>query len=115
MIPIAKSQVLSREERALMRAVKRAVLKHVPGAQVVLYGSAARGTRGPESDYDIVILTPQKLATADEDRIMDAVHWIGIQRDAVLSVAFTSQDEWELPFTKASPYYKNVLSEGVLL
>lgn len=115
MIPIAKSQVLSPEERALMRAVKRVVWKHVPGAQVVLYGSAARGTRGPESDYDVAVISPQKLTTADEDRIYDEVYRIEIERDAIVSIAFSSLSEWELPLTKATPYYKNVMKEGVVL
>jgi predicted nucleotidyltransferase len=43
---------------ATIGKVARSVL---PGAQVVLFGSHARGEAGPESDYDILVITDQPL------------------------------------------------------
>jgi predicted nucleotidyltransferase len=113
MIPLEKAHNLNESDRDLLRHVKEIVVSLVPGAQVFLYGSVARGEAGPESDYDILALTPDKLSTPEEDRVYDAVYELEVAQDVVISVVFYTLDEWNTDTIKASPHYRNVTREGI--
>ena len=54
---IEQTHVVSEEDKALLREMKKVIREVVSAAEVLLYGSVARGTQGPESDYDILVLT----------------------------------------------------------
>jgi predicted nucleotidyltransferase len=40
--------------------------------------SMARGTQGPESDYDILVLTETPLTAAEEDRFRQATTFVAV-------------------------------------
>jgi hypothetical protein len=46
---------------------------------------------------------------------MDAVHWVGIERDACVSIVILSRQHWDLPLTQATPFYKDVIRDGLVL
>jgi predicted nucleotidyltransferase len=71
-----------------MREVKRSVLNYIPGAVVYLYGSVARGESTPDSDYDVIVITPTKLTTTMEDIVYDAVYQLEVTHDVVISLVF---------------------------
>ena len=48
--------VISQDDKRLLRELKDVVLRWAPDADLLLYGSAARGSRRPESDYDVLVL-----------------------------------------------------------
>ena len=59
-------------DRAMMQRIKQNVLEVDPQAEVWLYGSRARGTANEESDWDVLVLTPQEtVTTAEESRFVD--------------------------------------------
>ena len=80
-----------------------------------MYGSAARGERGPESDYDVLILTDQSLSTADEDAIGDRVYDIELARGAVVSLIFYSRAQWSSVAFRSMPYRQAVERESVVI
>ena len=106
---------LKRSDVALLKEVKQRILDHVPDAKVFLYGSVARGEATPESDYDVLVITPRRLTRPEEDAIYDATYEVDLARDALTSVVFFSQEDWDAPLTKASPFYRNVVRESVSL
>ena len=106
---------LSPRDKALLQEVKRRVVSIEPNAHVLLYGSVARGTATPDSDYDVLVLTPHKLSTAEEDEIYRAIYELELSGDTVVSTMFYSVEEWNSPVVKASPYHKNVVRESVAL
>ncbi len=102
-------------DKRLLLDLKQKVLALIPDAAILLYGSAARGDAGPESDYDILVLLPEPLSRAQEDRIRDAVYDLEIAREVVLSLMFYTREQWDAPVTAASPYRRNIERDGVLL
>lgn len=83
---------------------------------VILYGSAARGTAGSESDVDILVLidgTDQELRNY-EDKLGDVSTDISIKYFKVLSIVDVSYQEY-LDWQEISPFYRNVSEEGVVL
>ena len=108
-------QNLSHSERQLLQQLKSIIIRFVPEATILLYGSAARGAREADSDYDILVITPMALSSKEEDRIQDEVYDLELEQKTVISLIFVSAQEWNLPLSKVSPYHRNVEREGVLI
>ena len=108
-------RILSAADKQLLLDLKNTVLRYLPGATVILYGSSARGQRGPESDMDVLVLSDRKLSSKEEERVDSAVYDLELECGIVLSVVFHSKAEWSSPVLRQSPYYENVMSEGVLV
>ena len=106
---------ISESDRQLLLELKKIVTTMVPGAEVILYGSAARGTRQPDSDYDILVLSRNRLSASEERALESAIYDVMLDRDVVVSTIIYAQDEWTRPLLQASPYSKNVLKDGILL
>jgi len=108
-------ETLTEEEKQMLREVKRAVLQRVPGAEVILYGSAARGERGPDSDYDVLVLVERRLSRAEEDEISGAVYDMELEYGTVILSIVYSRGDWETGLVSVTPYRKNVEREGAVV
>lgn len=113
MIGIEQAKTLSEADKALLVELKSVVQRVVPDAELFLYGSTARGERGPESDYDIMILLNEPLTSAEEDAIENAVYDLELAHGTVISLFFVTREKWNLPFTAATPFYRNVQREAI--
>ncbi|HAH26065.1 MAG TPA: nucleotidyltransferase domain-containing protein [Prolixibacteraceae bacterium] len=102
----------SREE--LLSTIKQTLTTIAPDARVILFGSQARGTALPDSDWDIlVILDKVKIETSDFDNISFALYELGWKEGEHFSPKLYTKEEWmKRSFT---PFYKNVEKEGILL
>ena len=81
---------------------------------IVLYGSVARGTNGPESDVDIAIFVNAKLDADMEDRLSDVVVEMNLKYDRVFSVIDIDDSTYQ-KWRSVTPFYQNVDKEGVVL
>ena len=106
---------VSESDKNLLLELKRVVTKLVPDARLVVYGSVARGTRQPDSDYDVLVLTGRRLQTDEYRRLDRAIYDLQLEREAILSVMVWSRAEWRNPILKSSPYRKNVMREGIAI
>lgn len=106
---------ISESDKALLAELKRVVALIHPEAQVVLYGSAARGERTADSDYDVLVLTNRRLSSVEERELDRAIYDLQVEKGVVLSAIVCPEEEWRDPILQASPYRKNVLREGVII
>ena len=81
--------------------------------QIILYGSAARGTNTEESDVDIAVIV-RKYTEEMHDKMIDFTVDLELEYNKVFSVLLIDYDnfkEWE----NVLPFYKNVKKDGVML
>ena len=64
----------SAEERVLLAQCREAVWAVVPGAEVILYGSRARGDARTDSDYDLLVLVAGEMDWLREDQIRQCLY-----------------------------------------
>lgn len=112
---IAEADTITPADRELLSELKRAVLQLLPDATLLLYGSAAKGAREPESDYDILVLVKTSLSTQEEDRVRGAVYDVALAHDVVFSLIFDALEEWNRPLAGITPYRRNVERDGIVL
>ena len=106
---------IAASDKELLLCAKQSVVRQIPRAKVLLYGSVARGTASQDSDYDILVITPRKLTTREEDAVFDGLYRISLDRDVLLSAVIFSREEWEMPLVKASSFRTNVIKDCLLV
>lgn len=112
---IEEADTLTHADRELLSELKRVVSEFLPTATLLLYGSAARGAREPDSDYDVLVLLDGPISRQEEDRIRDAIYYLELAREVVVSFIFETREQWNQPVAAVSPYHRNVEREGILL
>lgn len=103
------------DHKAIILLIKNSVKATVPDATVILYGSFARGDDRPDSDLDILILlNKDKVTRDDEIKIKYPLYDIEFETGQIISPLVLAKPDWETRH-KISPFYDNVLREGVIL
>ncbi len=100
---------------ALLRQCKGAIRRVVPDADVILYGSRARGQAHEYSDYDILILVDGVVDMALKESILAQVYPLQLDAGALLTLVTYSRKQWDSPLRRAMPFHRNVDREGVIL
>ena len=112
---LEKTDAISLQDRELLIEVAKIVHQDLPDATILLYGSAARGTRQPDSDYDILVLTDHPLAKATEDRIEDAIFALELDRETLISTTYYTAAEWNDPMREAELFHQEVEKDAIAL
>jgi len=115
MISLIEAKTLNADEIAWLQKVYRTILRHIPHARLILYGSTARGSRTPESDFDLIVLTPQLLPPALRDMVRAEIYDIELTHNLVLSILFLDAVEWERLRCWQHPFWHNVSREGIVI
>lgn len=102
-------------QRAILLRCRAAVKAVEPGAEVILYGSRARGDAAPDSDYDLLVLIDGEASLDREDRLRQALFPIELETGCVLTVMAMSRGDWNSPLYEAMPFCRNVKREGLLV
>jgi len=110
-----KKDQLTEPVRVLLLRCIQAVHRDHPDAQIVLYGSRARGEATPESDVDLLVLLNSEISPQERSRIHDTLYVIGLECDLVISTIIKSVPYWERPISRATPLYQAIQTEGILL
>jgi predicted nucleotidyltransferase len=112
---IEEIQFISARDKALLLELKQRVRKIVPSGMLLLYGSAARGSSGSESDYDVLILTDSILSRTEQEAIEESIYELELSHGAVISSIVFTKDEWNAPLFSVTPFHERVEHDGVLL
>lgn len=81
---------------------------------IYLFGSHARGTARPDSDYDLLLVVPKKDKNL-KDKLYDAAVDIFMDTGADISLKIVKKDDFDRLSSLSAPFVENVLKEGVKL
>jgi predicted nucleotidyltransferase len=99
----------------LLERVKDAIRGIEPKAEIILYGSRARGDFSEYSDWDFMVLLDEEVGQARVDNIRHQLHEIEWDTGEVLCAIVRSRKEWESSRYRSMPLSKNILHEGITL
>jgi len=115
MTTLEEAKCVTPQARDLLLELKRIVQEVCPSASILLYGSVSKGTQTPESDYDLLILTEQRLSKTEEKTLERRIYDLELEREAVLSTLFCSREQWDSLLWRGSPLYMEIQKDGVTL
>lgn len=85
-----------------------------PRSKAILYGSRARGDARRDSDWDILwILDKENLTQSDYDTVSYPLVLLGCEIDEEINPILYTTSEWQR--YKTTPFYENVVSDGINL
>lgn len=102
-----KTQFISQLIRKSIRSID-------PNAEVILYGSRARGDERTDSDWDILILTDYAINLQIERNFRDKLYDLELETGEPFSVFAYSKNDWQTK-QRITPFYQNVIQEGIQL
>lgn len=104
---------LRENEKNALRELKERILERFPNAEIILYGSKARGDSDKESDIDLLILVESLVNTKLEEEIFHISYQIELKYELVFGEIVENKDFWNTPLANAMPLHWNIDREGV--
>ena len=103
------------QRRALDDVKLRLLQCGVPIDQLILFGSAARGEAGTESDIDLLVVTAKPVSRRQRHEITDLVFDVNLARGTNISTVVVDSESWLRGALSAMPIRAEVEAEGVVL
>ena len=104
-----------RRKQHIIQLIRQKVNEIDNTAEVILYGSRARGDNKWDSDWDVMILLKQKnvdkkIEQTFRHHLLDLELEIGVP----ISVFVYSKSDWEGKYS-ITPLFKSIKKEGILI
>lgn len=97
-------------EMKIENLVKQEVIKVDPNAEVILFGSRARGDFRKDSDWDFLVLLDRPLTPGLKSLILDNLYYLELEYNSIISAIIHSKSEWEE--LAVTPIYQIIKKEG---
>lgn len=107
---------LESSKRTALEEFLSRIRKHLSSRLVIvrLFGSQAREQATEESDIDLFIVV-KSYSKEVEDSILDEAYEVSLKHDVVITPLVYSEEEVNSPLFQVTPFYKNVMEEGISL
>jgi predicted nucleotidyltransferase len=100
------------KKKEILARISKSVQETEPQAEIVLFGSRARGEERKDSDWDILILVPYSVDLTTEQKFRHKLFELELEYGQVFSTFVYSKPEWEKKH-HVTPFYKNIEKEGI--
>jgi uncharacterized protein len=99
----------------ITQKIKKTIEEIDPSAEVILFGSRARGEAKKDSDWDILILVDKPKVTFKDEQVFNhKLYDVGLETNQCIMAFVRSKKEWNTKHY-VTPLYKNIQKEGMLL
>ncbi len=102
---------MTQEDKDISVAVKAAVREFDPTANVVLFGSRARGNAHVASDYDFLVLLNEPVEFSLKGKILDRLYNIELELDCVLGILIEDTAHWQM--LENTPIFSEIRQDGI--
>lgn len=101
--------------KTIKKGIDNILAKILPlKSQAILFGSRARGDARDDSDWDILILLDKdRITQSDIDEVSYPIRELGWEIDAMVNPIMYTMKEWNSK--SFTPFYKNVMKEGIVI
>ena len=105
---------MTKKDDQVLNLIINTVREKEPTADIILYGSRARGEARTESDWDIIVIHDKPSLSFDEKGNLDYILWTkGLEIGKEINTLEYTRRQWEnLP---PSLFKLNVQNEGIWL
>lgn len=103
------------DKEQILSEIKKTVLAQEPDAEIILYGSYARGDYRSDSDIDIlVLLDKENISYEDEKKIAYTLYDLEFKNHQVISPVIRSRKIWYEKYPNTGLFI-NIQKEGIHL
>lgn len=103
------------KEKHIIDLIRTKIHKKNPNAQVILFGSHARGDSHTDSDWDILILLSElDISRKTEMEYREEMFEVELEIGEAISTFVFSKTTWESKH-RVTPLYQNIKTEGITL
>ncbi|MDX1943080.1 MAG: nucleotidyltransferase domain-containing protein [Saprospiraceae bacterium] len=100
---------------AIFSKIKKIVAATEPTAEVIVFGSYARGEQRSDSDIDVLILVDKSELTLEEEKcIKYPLYDLEFETGQIISPLVLTKEDWEKRHA-VTPLYENIQQEGIAL
>jgi predicted nucleotidyltransferase len=103
------------EPSIFLTKIQKKVRAIIANADIIHYGSHARGQAGKESDWNLLILVDQLIDNNLKTDLIVSLYDLEVETDEVISSIVRSSEEWNSPNYAILPFNKKVETEGIFL
>lgn len=97
------------------KKIKETIKKINASAEIILFGSHARGDAKKDSDWDVLILLNKpKVTIQDEQLFRHTLYDLELEMDQTISTLVYSRKEWNSKLA-VTPLFKKIKLEGICL
>ncbi len=103
------------DDNDILTRIKERVLALEPEAEVILFGSRARGDARADSDWDLLILLDGKVDESRKQPLRMNLYDLEVDTGTVIVPVFREKAKWGDDERYNTSFKKNVKTEGVTL
>ncbi len=105
---------MNNQQEIVLARIKKQVKEIDPLADIILYGSRARGDSRPDSDWDILILV-NSIADIETEKIFrHKLFDVELDLGEAVSTYVYNKQEWNSKYWM-TPLFKNISNEGIVI
>ena len=101
------------EQKEFLKRIKQAILTIDDKAEIILFGSRARGDARKDSDWDILVVTDKRAGISLQNSICDRMYDIELEYLQPVSTIILDKPQWNK--ISITGFYENVMKEGIAL
>jgi len=105
---------MNNSKKEILAKIKANVQNVEKDSEVILFGSQARDEERADSDWDILILTSKKTDLKHEQKFRHELFNLELEYGVAFSTFVYSKYDWNHKYS-VTPFYKNILKDGIII
>lgn len=101
-------------DKEILSQIKKAVLAVDAGAELILFGSRARGDYREDSDWDVLVLSEHNVDNNLKRKISDELFYLELDNTITIGSVVIEKNKWFNEF-KNYPLFFEVKKDGITL